>query len=168
MQKINFQDLPSTSTPIDSTNLNLLQQNVENDIGDLSTLNTTEKSSLVGAINETSNNIGLKVYDRTIPEAERIGSEGGTYLFDSTPFKRIMFVEPLFSLPGSDASGGSLLNYGSGFSYVFTSGLTASTIYTGVYVRALKYSDTQGQIIISTYDHSGYEFSGYRVYYYDV
>lgn len=55
MQKINFQDLPSTSTPIDSTNLNLLQQNVEDDIGDLSTLNTTEKSSLVGAINSIIN-----------------------------------------------------------------------------------------------------------------
>ena len=32
MEKINFQDLPSTETPIDSTNLNLLQTNVENAI----------------------------------------------------------------------------------------------------------------------------------------
>lgn len=35
MEKINFQDLPSTDTPIDSTNLNLLQANVENAINDL-------------------------------------------------------------------------------------------------------------------------------------
>lgn len=35
MEKINFQDLPSTKTPIDSTNLNLLQTNVENAINDL-------------------------------------------------------------------------------------------------------------------------------------
>ena len=30
MQKINFKNLPSTDTPIDATNLNLLQDNVEN------------------------------------------------------------------------------------------------------------------------------------------
>ena len=35
MEKINFEDLPSTDTPIDSTNLNLLQTNVENAINDL-------------------------------------------------------------------------------------------------------------------------------------
>ena len=32
MEKINFKDLPSTDTPIDSKNLNLLQANVENAI----------------------------------------------------------------------------------------------------------------------------------------
>lgn len=32
MEKINFKDLPSTDTPIDSANLNLLQTNVENAI----------------------------------------------------------------------------------------------------------------------------------------
>ena len=32
MEKINFKDLPSTDTPIDGTNLNLLQTNVENAI----------------------------------------------------------------------------------------------------------------------------------------
>lgn len=32
MEKINFEDLPSTDTPIDSANLNLLQTNIENAI----------------------------------------------------------------------------------------------------------------------------------------
>lgn len=32
MEKINFEDLPSTETPIDSKNLNLLQTNIENAI----------------------------------------------------------------------------------------------------------------------------------------
>lgn len=36
MEKINFQDLPSKDTPIDSTNLNLLQTNVENSINEIS------------------------------------------------------------------------------------------------------------------------------------
>ncbi len=57
MEKINFQDLPSTTTPIDSTNLNLLQQNVEDDLGLLENLNTTDKTNLVGAINETNSKI---------------------------------------------------------------------------------------------------------------
>ena len=35
MEKINFEDLPSTDTPIDSTNLNLLQTNVENAINEV-------------------------------------------------------------------------------------------------------------------------------------
>ena len=30
MQKINFQDLPSTSTPVNATNLNAIQTNTEN------------------------------------------------------------------------------------------------------------------------------------------
>lgn len=30
MQKINFQDLPNTNTPINASNLNLLQSNIEN------------------------------------------------------------------------------------------------------------------------------------------
>lgn len=35
MKKINFEDLPSTKTPIDSKNLNLLQTNVENAIANV-------------------------------------------------------------------------------------------------------------------------------------
>lgn len=42
MQKINFQNLPSTSTPINATNLNALQTNVENAINLVSTYSTTE------------------------------------------------------------------------------------------------------------------------------
>lgn len=51
MEKINFQDYPSTDTPINSTNLNGLQDNVEADIGDLTNLATTSRSNLVSAIN---------------------------------------------------------------------------------------------------------------------
>lgn len=55
MEKINFENYPSTQTPINGTNLNLLQNNVEDDIGLLSNLNTTDKSNLVNAINEANN-----------------------------------------------------------------------------------------------------------------
>lgn len=50
-----WEDLPSTNTPINATNLNNIESGVytnDTNIGDLSNLNTTDKSNLVGAINE--------------------------------------------------------------------------------------------------------------------
>ena len=61
MEKINFENYPSTQTPINGTNLNLLQNNVEDDIGLLSNLNTTDKSNLVNAINESNNKTISKI-----------------------------------------------------------------------------------------------------------
>lgn len=55
MEKINFENYPSTNSPINATNLNLLQDNVEDDIGILNNLNTTDKSNSVNAINEVNN-----------------------------------------------------------------------------------------------------------------
>ena len=55
MEKINFENKPNTTTPINATNLNLLQDNAENDIGLLSNLETSDKSNLVNAINEANN-----------------------------------------------------------------------------------------------------------------
>lgn len=66
MEKINFENKPSTNTPINANNLNLLQDNIEDEfdikdaeIGDLNSLNTTDKSSLVGAINETNSKFDI-------------------------------------------------------------------------------------------------------------
>lgn len=51
MQKINFTDFPSTDTPIDATNLNQLQTNVENELyyksGDVITINETILSGYI-------------------------------------------------------------------------------------------------------------------------
>ena len=46
MQKITFEDYPSTNTPINASNLNAIQTNVENAIEDLSTYSQTE--TLIG------------------------------------------------------------------------------------------------------------------------
>ena len=56
MQKIEFKNLPDTSTPLSAENLNLLQDNVENDLGLLTNLTTTDKTNLVSAINEVNSN----------------------------------------------------------------------------------------------------------------
>lgn len=69
-----WQDLPSTNTPITANrlnhmedgietvntledNLNTLENNLNTSIGDLTELETTEKTNLVGAINEVVSNI---------------------------------------------------------------------------------------------------------------
>ena len=55
-----WEDLPSTNTPINATNLNNIESGVytnDTNIGDLSNLNTTDKSNLVGAINEINDKL---------------------------------------------------------------------------------------------------------------
>ena len=44
MDKINFQNLPNTTTPINATNMNLLQTNVENAINSLNVYTSSEKA----------------------------------------------------------------------------------------------------------------------------
>lgn len=75
MEKINFENKPSTNTPINATNLNLLQDNIEDEfdikdaeIGDLNSLNTTDKSNLVIAINEINlQNKGVILWTNSNP-----------------------------------------------------------------------------------------------------
>lgn len=66
--KTNWQNKPNQSTPINAANLNHIEDgiyDVSTSIGDLDNLNTTEKSDIIGAINE--------INTKTIPI-----SRGGT------------------------------------------------------------------------------------------
>ena len=72
MEKINFENKPSTNSPINATNLNLLQDNIEDDImnvknsiGNLEDLTISSKNNIVSAINETNENIPRKTSDLT-------------------------------------------------------------------------------------------------------
>lgn len=66
MQKINFQDLPSTTTPISAANLNLLQTNVETAINlkaDSTTLtNYINGTTSMGSIKTT----GVSINDNAV------------------------------------------------------------------------------------------------------
>ena len=60
MQKINFQNLPSTSTPLNATNLNQMQDNIENaipEVVDSLSSNSTTKAPSVHAVNEKINTL---------------------------------------------------------------------------------------------------------------
>ena len=61
--KTTWENEPSESTPINASNLNKIEQGIYDNslgvekIGDTTNLNTTEKSTLVGAINEVNGNL---------------------------------------------------------------------------------------------------------------
>lgn len=78
MQKVNFQNLPNTTTPINADNLNQLQNNVENDIGDLSNLETEAKTNLVEAINEANQHGSGGGGGETLPVGSEIDFDGTT------------------------------------------------------------------------------------------
>lgn len=56
MEKINFEDLPSKDVPIDSTNLNLLQTNVENSINGTSLFEGSTNEDVTLSDNVTNYN----------------------------------------------------------------------------------------------------------------
>lgn len=59
--RINWQDKPSTATPISAKNLNKMDKGIkdcDDAIGDLVLLKTNNKTDLVSAINEQNNNLG--------------------------------------------------------------------------------------------------------------
>lgn len=58
-----WKDLPDETTPIQASDLNHIEQGIgdlNTSVGDLNALNTTEKSNLVGAINEINSNVLVK------------------------------------------------------------------------------------------------------------
>ena len=115
MEKINFKDLPSKDTPIDSKNLNLLQANVENAINNLngtvlfegSANNDFQLSESVSNYNfieffyQTSNNISKSV---------KVPSSAGyatleTSLYSTTASKFILYTRTI------NISGQNITNY---------------------------------------------------------
>lgn len=83
MNKIEFKDLPDTSTPYNAETFNLLQDNVEDDLGLLSDLNTSNKTNLVSSINES-----LKYNSYSSDEI----NTGQKWLDGKTIYKKIIYV----------------------------------------------------------------------------
>ena len=83
MNKIEFKDLPDTSTPLNAETFNLLQDNVEDDLGLLSDLNTSNKTNLVSSINES-----LKYNSYSSDEI----NTGQKWLDGKTIYKKIIYV----------------------------------------------------------------------------
>lgn len=59
----------SGATPLSASNLNAMQDGIYEDIGDLSSLDTSDKSSLVTAINEINNTRLIKLWENPSPNS---------------------------------------------------------------------------------------------------
>jgi hypothetical protein len=59
MEKINFNDLPSTDTPINSSNLNQLQKNVENAINGI--IESGKWTPTIGVLDETAPTVTYEI-----------------------------------------------------------------------------------------------------------
>ena len=66
--RINWQNKPNVATPISAENLNKMDKGIDDNdkaIGDLAQLNTSNKSSLVSAVNELNNKLAVQTVDLT-------------------------------------------------------------------------------------------------------
>lgn len=80
--KTEWENLPSTKTPINANNLNKIENGIYTNsvnIGELTDLNTTNKNSVVGAINEVNNNIGTLTGLNTINKNSAVEAINETY-----------------------------------------------------------------------------------------
>ena len=95
MQKINFKNLPSTDTPINATNLNLMQDNIESAIEDVEdTIPTIENSldsdSTIDAPSVHAVKEGLK---RTYSTTQEFVV--GTYYDNKPVYRKTVFISAL-------------------------------------------------------------------------
>ena len=88
MQKITFKNLPSTNTPLNATNMNLLQDNVEDAIDEasLETYSTSEKQSGTW-IN------GKAIYQKTIYLSSLPNETSQTYNFSTYGITPTMLID---------------------------------------------------------------------------
>jgi hypothetical protein len=126
MQKITFENLPSTNTPLNASNLNILQDNVEDAFNNTYGTSQTEAYSQecinnnVGVVDSGSNNNGsyIKYADGTMICTNRVsqvknidGQFEGSYF---TSIDRVNFPQEFISEPYITATleqNGSLLGF---------------------------------------------------------
>ena len=80
--KTEWENSPSTKTPINANNLNKIENGIYTNsvnIGELTDLTTTNKNSVVGAINEVGNNIGTLAGLNTINKNSAVEAINETY-----------------------------------------------------------------------------------------
>lgn len=115
-----WKDFPDETTPIQASDLNHIEQGIgdlNTSIGDLNTLNTTEKSNLVGAINEIYQNsvystdeivVGKWIDGKPIYKITKIFylTATGSTSYDISEYKIDTLVDfnPLFIRSGSTVS----------------------------------------------------------------
>ena len=140
MQKINFENKPSTNSPINADNLNLLQDNVENTINEVD-----NKLPSIVAFNKIT---GLNL------------NAGNTYQLNLPA--NTLFVDPLVASNGSTESGGQFVVPGESYSRIVNNDNESGQ--NGIWISC----DANGLITISNYRHCGSVVTGFRIWYINI
>ena len=140
MNKIEFKDLPDTSTPLNAETFNLLQDNVENAIDEVD-----NKLPSIVAFNKIT---GLNL------------NAGNTYQLNLPA--NTLFVEPLVASSGSAESGGQFVVPGESFSRIVNNDNNSGQ--NGIWISC----NANGLITISNYRHCGSVVTGFRIWYINI
>lgn len=108
MEKINFEDLPSTKTPIDSTNLNLLQTNVENAINGVVESGTNSNGNYIKYADGTMICFQPKVF--SVSDYEQWGVFYRKVLSNPFTFPVPFTTFPTVTFSGRNTSSSQLVN----------------------------------------------------------
>ena len=138
MDKINFQDLPSTNTPIDASNMNLLQTNVENGIAD---------AGVVVSVTEPTGSAKKKVWLQH--KAEQLITTDRTETINGLTVVRSS--SGTITINGTASSNSFIAIKGTGDEYQYNtnlnyklSGCPANGDYTNTYALYSDLGDVQG------------------------
>jgi hypothetical protein len=115
--KTNWENSPSTNTPINANNLNKIEEGIyqnslkADQVGDLTTLATNEKSNLVGAINEVNGKLSKieSIYSGSIYS----GTDTLSKSIENYDFLLVVIRGATYTR-GTTLIPVSLVNYGSG------------------------------------------------------
>lgn len=140
MQKINFENKPDTSSPINASNLNALQDNIED------------------AIDEVDNKLPSIITFNKITNLNL--NAGDTYQLNLPA--NTLFVEPLVASSGSTESGGQFVVPGESFSRIVNNDNNSGQ--NGIWISC----DASGLITISNYRHCGSVVTGFRIWYINI
>ena len=80
-----FKNKPDTSTPINASNLNANFEELDGNIGDLGSLETSDKTNIVDAINELNDDIKVVEYTQTYSVSTGSGTYGRVAFNTNTP-----------------------------------------------------------------------------------
>lgn len=115
---IDWENLPSTDTPVNATNLSKMETGIKNNsdnIGELTDLDTSNKNNLVGAVNEINGKFGKLLWE-------------GSFTTGSITISGLSDYTTIIAIVGGATCIGSL-TYGSGGAGGYSSYATSTYNY---------------------------------------
>ena len=148
MQKITFEDLPSTNTPINATNLNQVQTNTENAInGTILYNNASGSNGTIQLSDSVSNYTYLEIYAKPnvanyvpiVTKALITGTTNYIYISFATVDSSAVIYQKARVV---EATGTSISTYGNRYGQFFYNGSSSFSATNDVYItRVIGYNN---------------------------